>query len=191
MKATCALGPATRWPSTKAAPSLGATSPEPMLRSVLLPQPVGPISDTTSASRTEKLTPRTAVSAPPPLASAKRIVTLRYSRRTTAISDHREGARRLCDGMIVFSLEQLNYTVKLLDREGNDQCTLALAYLQSAARFGLPPPCCSVRSSQIGRRRRARTRRSLIYSRRRRSCRRSVRFSSPKARAISHKPAST
>src|SRR6516164_6962352 len=90
MKATCAFGPETRSLSTNAAPSLGAVSPEPMLRSVLLPQPLGPISDTTSASPTEKLTPRTAVSAPPPLASAKRIVTLRYSRRTTDILDHRE-----------------------------------------------------------------------------------------------------
>src|SRR6516165_8005529 len=104
MKATCALGPATRLPSTKAAPSLGAVSPEPILRRVLLPHPVGPISDTTSASRTEKLTPRTAVSGPPPLASAKRIVTLRYSRRTTDISDHRESEHRLYDGTIVFSL---------------------------------------------------------------------------------------
>src|ERR1700756_2502605 len=105
MKATCALGPATSCPSTNAAPSLGAASPEPILRSVLLPQPVGPINETTSASRMEKLTPRTAVSAPPllaPLASAKRIVTLRYSRRTTGISDHRANERRLRDGRLRF-----------------------------------------------------------------------------------------
>src|SRR5689334_3357883 len=81
---------------------LGAVSPEPILRSVLLPQPLGPINDTTSASRTEKLTPRTAVSAPPPLASAKRIVTLRYSRRTTGISDHRKNERRLRNARLRF-----------------------------------------------------------------------------------------
>jgi hypothetical protein len=34
------------------------------------------------------------------LASAKRIVTLRYSRRTTGISDHRESERRFGDGTI-------------------------------------------------------------------------------------------
>src|SRR5215831_10753154 len=56
--------------------ALAVARPEPILRSVLLPQPVGPMSDTTSASQTAKLTPRTAVSAPSPLASAKRIVTL-------------------------------------------------------------------------------------------------------------------
>ena len=32
-------------------PSLGAVSPEPMLSKVDLPQPLGPISDTTSPSR--------------------------------------------------------------------------------------------------------------------------------------------
>ena len=65
MKATWAFGPATRSPSTKASPSLGAVRPEPILRSVLLPQPLGPISETTSPSRTQKLTPCTAVSTPP------------------------------------------------------------------------------------------------------------------------------
>ena len=84
MKATWALGPVTRSPSTKASPSLGAVRPEPILSSVLLPQPLGPISDTTSPSRTEKLTPCTAVSTPRLPVAAKRIVTLRYSRRTTS-----------------------------------------------------------------------------------------------------------
>src|ERR1700747_66443 len=51
-----------------------------MLRSVLLPQPLGPISATTSPSATVRLTPSTAVS-PPPAASANRMLTLRYSRR--------------------------------------------------------------------------------------------------------------
>ena len=51
MKATWAFGPSTRSPSTKASPSLGAVSPEPMLSKVDLPQPLGPISDTTSPSR--------------------------------------------------------------------------------------------------------------------------------------------
>src|SRR5580692_8869898 len=84
MKATWAFGPATRSPSTKASPSLGAVRPEPILSSVLLPQPLGPISDTTSPSRTEKLTPCTAVSTPRLPLLPKRIVTLRYSRRTTS-----------------------------------------------------------------------------------------------------------
>ena len=44
----------------------------------------GPISDTTSPSRTEKLTPCTAMSTPRLPVAAKRIVTLRYSRRTTS-----------------------------------------------------------------------------------------------------------
>ncbi len=61
MKATWAFGPSTRSPSTKASPSLGAVSPEPMLSKVDLPQPLGPISDTTSPSRTAMLTPSTAV----------------------------------------------------------------------------------------------------------------------------------
>ena len=61
MNATCAFGPSTRSPSTKASPSLGAESPEPMLSKVDLPQPLGPISDTTSPSRTAMLTPCTAV----------------------------------------------------------------------------------------------------------------------------------
>ena len=56
MKATWALGPSTRSPSTKATPSLGAVRPEPMLSNVDLPQPLGPISDTTSPSRTARLT---------------------------------------------------------------------------------------------------------------------------------------
>ena len=51
MKATWAFGPSTRSPSTKAWPSLGAVRPEPMLSNVDLPQPLGPISDTTSPSR--------------------------------------------------------------------------------------------------------------------------------------------
>src|SRR4051794_9931804 len=79
MKATWAFGPSTRSPSTKAWPSLGAVRPEPMLSNVDLPQPLGPISDTTSPSRTAMLTPSTAVRWPAPC--AKRIVTLRYSSR--------------------------------------------------------------------------------------------------------------
>ena len=54
-----------------------------MLSSVDLPQPLGPISDTTSPSRTARLTPCTAVRLFP-LASTKRIVTLRYSSRITS-----------------------------------------------------------------------------------------------------------
>src|SRR4029079_5975483 len=64
----------------KALPSLGAIRPDPMLRSVLLPQPLGPISDTTSRSRSTKLTSSIAVNLFPAL-SRKRILTLRYSRR--------------------------------------------------------------------------------------------------------------
>src|SRR5438128_87545 len=54
-----------------------------MLSSVLLPQPLGPIRATTSPSATEKLTSRIAIKPCVPEASAKRMVTLRYSRRTT------------------------------------------------------------------------------------------------------------
>jgi hypothetical protein len=82
MKATWAFGPSTRSPSTKAWPSLGAVSPEPMLSNVDLPQPLGPISDTTSPSRTAMLTPSTAVRWP--ARCANRIVTPRYSSRITS-----------------------------------------------------------------------------------------------------------
>src|SRR5688572_4121113 len=51
-----------------------------MLSSVLFPQPLGPMSDTTSPSATAKLTSLMAVTLCPP-AGAKRIVTLRYSSR--------------------------------------------------------------------------------------------------------------
>src|SRR5436190_23408929 len=52
-----------------------------MLSSVLLPQPLGPISATTSPSATEKLTPSIAVTVARPFAAGKRIVTSRYSSR--------------------------------------------------------------------------------------------------------------
>ena len=74
MKATWAFGPSTRSPSTKAWPSLGAVSPEPMLSKVDLPQPLGPISDTTSPSRTAMLTPCTAVRWPAALRETHRDV---------------------------------------------------------------------------------------------------------------------
>ena len=51
-----------------------------MLSSVDLPQPLGPISDTTSPSRTARLTCCTAVRLLPDR-STKRMVTLRYSSR--------------------------------------------------------------------------------------------------------------
>ena len=54
-----------------------------MLSSVDLPQPLGPISDTTSPSRTDRLTCCTAVRLLPEL-STNRMVTLRYSSRTTS-----------------------------------------------------------------------------------------------------------
>src|SRR6516162_6361794 len=54
-----------------------------MLSRVDLPQPLGPIRETTSPSRTAKLTPSTATRLFPD-AAAKRMVTLRYSSRTTS-----------------------------------------------------------------------------------------------------------
>src|ERR1700761_9041815 len=54
-----------------------------MLSRVDLPHPLGPMRATTSPSRTAKLTPATAAS-PLPEAAMKRMVTLRYSSRTTS-----------------------------------------------------------------------------------------------------------
>ncbi len=48
-------------PKTCTVPRLGASSPAPTLSSVLLPQPVGPTTETNSPSPTLKLTSRTAV----------------------------------------------------------------------------------------------------------------------------------
>src|SRR5258708_31318882 len=90
MKATCGLGWLTFSPSTKPSPSLGRSRPEPMLSRVLLPQPLGPISETTSPSAILRLTFRTAVmnASPRPFglcAPLKRLgnrfVTLRNSSR--------------------------------------------------------------------------------------------------------------
>ena len=50
MKATCLLGLVTSTPSTSTSPDDAGSRPEPMLSNVLLPQPDGPISDTTSPS---------------------------------------------------------------------------------------------------------------------------------------------
>src|SRR5262249_54772390 len=54
-----------------------------MLSRVDLPQPLGPMRETTSPSRTAKLTPSTAARLFPD-AAAKRMVTSRYSSRTTS-----------------------------------------------------------------------------------------------------------
>src|SRR5437870_1326872 len=75
-----------------------------MLSRVLLPQPLGPIRATTSPSATEKLTSRIAVSPCVPEASAKRMVTLRYSRRTTGdIEQTFPNERRSISGSTVWS----------------------------------------------------------------------------------------
>ena len=52
-----------------------------MLSKVLLPQPEGPISDTTSPSAIDRLTFSTATTKPPWRGLAKRLVTPRNSRR--------------------------------------------------------------------------------------------------------------
>ena len=57
-----------------------------MFSNVLLPQPDGPISDTTSPSAIERLTPSTATTTLPCRGLAKRLVTLRNSRRGSSWS---------------------------------------------------------------------------------------------------------
>ena len=56
MNDTCSLGPTTISPATLTMPALGLARPEPMLSRVLLPQPDGPMIDTTSPGAIEKLT---------------------------------------------------------------------------------------------------------------------------------------
>jgi hypothetical protein len=53
--------PTRRSPKTSTAPLLGASSPAATLSSVLLPQPVGPTTETNSPAPTESETSRTAV----------------------------------------------------------------------------------------------------------------------------------
>ena len=55
MKATCLFGLVTSTPSTKTSPDEAGSRPEPMFSNVLLPQPDGPISDTTSPSAIDRL----------------------------------------------------------------------------------------------------------------------------------------
>ena len=89
MKATCRIGFVTRCPPTKTSPSVGRYRPAPMLSSVLLPQPEGPMSETTSPRRTCTFTPRTAQgagSAPPRPRGAKRLETARNSISSGAVA---------------------------------------------------------------------------------------------------------
>ena len=60
MNDTCSFGPSTTWPATLTVPALVLARPEPMLSKVLLPQPDGPMMDTTSPGAMEKLTSRAA-----------------------------------------------------------------------------------------------------------------------------------
>ena len=53
--------PSSGWPNTCTVPLLGASSPAPTFSSVLLPQPVGPTTETNSPSPTVSVTSRTAV----------------------------------------------------------------------------------------------------------------------------------
>src|SRR5258708_31855090 len=118
MKATWAFGPSTRSPSTKAWPSLGAASPEPILSKVDLPQPEGPISDTTSPSRTAMLTPCTAVRLWPP-SWEKRIVTLRYSRRIKSVIEYfqLQISRRVSSALVVSLASSLACFMHIPDHE--------------------------------------------------------------------------
>ena len=53
--------PDSGWPNTSTEPVLGASSPAPTLSSVLLPQPVGPTTETNSPAPTSSDTSATAV----------------------------------------------------------------------------------------------------------------------------------
>ena len=53
--------PASGWPNTRTLPVLGGSSPAATLSSVLLPQPVGPTTETNSPAPTSRWTSRTAV----------------------------------------------------------------------------------------------------------------------------------
>src|SRR5208282_1435315 len=118
--------------------------PEPILRSVLLPQPLGPINETTSRSRTEKLTPRTAVSTPRPPVAAKRIVTLRYSRRTTSDMG-RSIAKARCLGRFrayrPLALSSIVANAGIADRQGHRNILLL-----RLPRTGRSYACSSVRA---------------------------------------------
>ena len=84
MKATCLLGPATTSPRTFTTPAEGRVKPAPMLSSVLLPQPEGPISETTSPGCMDKLTWRAAKTSAALPRAAKRLSTPRNSMAGTA-----------------------------------------------------------------------------------------------------------
>jgi len=55
------LSPASGSPNTRTRPALGSSSPAAMFSSVLLPQPVGPTTETNSPAATASETSRTAV----------------------------------------------------------------------------------------------------------------------------------
>src|SRR3546814_11729547 len=76
MKATWRFGFTTSSPSTCTSPSDAGSRPEPLFSRVLLPQPDGPISESTSPSLMESVTSSTDTPPPPSRGLGKRLVPL-------------------------------------------------------------------------------------------------------------------
>src|SRR5690242_5117327 len=89
--------PASGSPKMRIVPEEGRSNPAATLRSVDLPQPVGPTTETNSPSPIESVTSFTAVYARPPLRAAK--VQVMFSKETASgIEDRGSGFAPVCHG---------------------------------------------------------------------------------------------
>ena len=75
----------TSVPSIRIRPAVGISKPAIIRRAVVLPQPDGPSSVTSSPSRTSKETPSTAVTRPPARCGSSKVL-VTFSRMTLIVS---------------------------------------------------------------------------------------------------------